>query len=759
MYKKLSISLVIMVTACFSVLLYGGWEIYLKEPPIPKIFKTTSGSVIFTKEQILNGQKAWQSIGGQELGSVWGHGSYVAPDWSADWLHREAVYLQDILAREEYFKSYSVLDNEKQALINERLKKHLRSNTYNQTTEEFTLSDQRHEAIKKVFNEYYHLFSDDPDYKPLREKYAMQENILPNDQNRSNLLAFFFWSAWSCVTNRPFDQISYTNNWPHDPLVGNTPSTSIYLWSFVSVIFLIGGIGALVWYYAREQEKYKLSEKNSTDFFSSIVLTPSMHATIKYFYIVTALFLFQAMFGILTAHYGVEGQDFYGIPLAKILPYTITRTWHNQLGIFWIATAWLATGLFIAPMISGKEPKFQRLGVNILFLSLLVIVVGSFAGEWLTIQQKLGFDLNFWFGHQGYQYVDLGRFWQIFLFAGLFIWLFLMIRALLPAFQRKTESKPLLFLFLVSCASIAIFYGAGLMWTQTTHYARVEYWRWWVVHLWVEGFFEIFATTVIALLSVKLNLLSSQFATKSILFATFIFLLGGILGTFHHLYFTGTPVIILALGASFSALEVVPLAVIGFEAYTNYMNVKECVWIKPFKWPIYFFIAVSFWNLVGAGIFGFLINPPISLYYMQSLNTTPVHGHSALFGVYGFLGLGLMFFCLKILHKDHVWNETLMRFMFWSLNIGLACMVFISLLPVGLIQTYHSINTGLWYSRSWEVLRSDLVNVFKWARVFGDVIFTAGIFSLCFFMLQYGKENLTKKITDDVNPELKSCSS
>src|SRR5262249_17029411 len=151
------------------------------------------------------------------------------------------------------------------------------------------------------------------------------------------------------------------------------------------------------------------------------------------------------------------------------------------LGIFWIATTWLATGLYLAPVI-GHEPRWQRAGVNTLFGCLLVIVVGSLAGQWASVQQRLGGDLWYWFGHQGYEYVDLGRFWQIFLFAGLFIWLALMLRALLPALRRKDEARPLLALFVVSSAAIALFYGAGLMYGQKSHLASVEYWRWWVVH-------------------------------------------------------------------------------------------------------------------------------------------------------------------------------------------------------------------------------------------------------------------------------------
>jgi nitric oxide reductase subunit B len=450
--------------------------------------------------------------------------------------------------------------------------------------------------------------------------------------------------------------------------------------------------------------------------------------------------------GVITAHYGVEGQAFYGIPLAKLLPYSVTRTWHIQIAIFWIATSWLATGLYYAPAISGYEPKFQRAGVNFLFIALLIIVVGSLIGQWMGVMQKLGYIQNFWFGHMGYEYVDLGRFWQIFLFVGLVIWLLLMSRALWPALKIKSESRSLLLLFLVSSIAIAGFYGAGLMWGRQTNLAIVEYWRWWVVHLWVEGFFEVFAAVVVAFLFVRLQLLKPSTATTAVLFSTIVFLSGGILGTFHHLYFTGTPTSIMALGASFSALEVVPLVLMGFEAWDNVKISRNRNWLKAYKWPVYCFISVAFWNLVGAGIFGFLINPPIALYYMQGLNTTPVHGHTALFGVYGMLGIGLLLFVLRDMDKSAEWKEGWIKFSFWSINIGLAAMVLLSVLPVGLAQTVASVKEGLWYARSAEFLHTPAMTTLKWMRVFGDTIFAAGTLALGYFIfgLKFGWSRLKK---------------
>jgi len=460
-----------------------------------------------------------------------------------------------------------------------------------------------------------------------------------------------------------------------------------------------------------------------------------MNAILKYFWVVVLLIVVQIISGIITAHYGVEGQAFYNIPLAEYLPYSLSRTWHVQLGIFWIATSWLATGMFIAPAISGYEPKFQKHGVNFLFAALLVIVVGSLIGQWAAIMQKFGYETNFWFGHQGLEYVDLGRFWQAFLFVGLVIWLVLMFRPLLPAIKKADENKPLLILFAISIIAIALFYGAGLMWGQRTNLAITEYWRWWVVHLWVEGFFEVFATVVIAFLFVKLGILKIKTATIASLTSTIVFLSGGILGTFHHLYFTGTPIGVLALGASFSALEVVPLVMMGYEGYHNLQVSKATDWLIKYKWAIYCFISVAFWNLVGAGIFGFLINPPIALYYMQGLNTTPLHGHTALFGVYGMLGIGLILFVLRAMNTELVWNERLIKYSFWAINIGLALMALLSLLPVGLLQTIASVNHGLWYARSAEFLQTPVVGFFKWMRVFGDTIFAIGAIGFAWFVL------------------------
>lgn len=739
--KKLWIYFILVVTISFAVLGYFGIEIYRKAPPIPEKVVDENGVIIFTKTDIQDGQRVWQSVGGQELGTIWGHGAYVAPDWNADWIHRECIYILNDWAVDNFKKDYDQLSEENQAVLIARLKNEIRTNTYDKTTKTISISSIRAKAIQSNINHYSSLFSDDPKLATLREQYAMKENTLSGAKKLKQLNAFFFWTSWACETERPNQAITYTNNWPPEKLIDNKPSGTLILWTGFSIAMLLVGIGVLAFYHAKkEEDEFDTAHIPTKDPLMGQAATPSMKATLKYFWTVSILIFFQVILGVITAHYGVEGQGFYGIPLSEILPYTVTRTWHVQIAIFWIATSWLATGLYIAPAVSGYEPKYQKLGVNFLFISLLLIVVGSLAGELLAIHQKFSLSTNFWFGHQGLEYVDLGRFWQIYLFVGLILWLVLMVRALAPALKRKTADKNLLILFLISSVAIALFYGAGLTWGQHTHLSIIEYFRWWVVHLWVEGFFEVFATVVIAFLFVRMKLLNIKTATKASIASAAIFLAGGIIGTFHHLYFTGTPTAVLALGSTFSALEVVPLVFMGYEAIHNYRASEMTQWTKNYKWPIYFFISVSFWNFLGAGIFGFMINPPIALYYMQGLNTTSVHAHTALFGVYGMLGIGLMLFVLKGLSKQVPWKEGVIKFSFWALNIGLILMVLLSVFPVGLAQTVASVDKGMWYARSAEFNQQEYIRTFKMLRFIGDTIFAVGSITLTYFVfgLRFG---------------------
>ncbi len=741
--KRLWILFGALLAATFGVLLLVGGRAFQEAPPLPATVAVVDGetsSRLFDADDIHDGRDVWRRLGGMQLGSIWGHGGYLAPDWTADVLHREALAMLDADG------DFDALSPPDRAARIAALAARIRVNTYDAESGRIAVSPDRARAIETVVAHYTALFGgagDGPEAAALREAYAIPEQPLgprPDAEIRK-LVAWWWWTAWAAVTLRPDDSVTYTNNWPHEPLVGNRPSAATFIWTFVSVVLLIAATGALCWFFLRERDEWRKDteppvgypEANPID---AVRPTASMRGVVKYVWIVAVLLTLQIALGAVTAHFAVEGQDFYGLPLSEIAPYALTRTWHVQLAVLWIATAWLGAGLYLAPMIAGFEPRWQRFGVDALWVALVIAVLGSLSGEWLALTGRLTDPtLVYWFGHQGYEFLDMGRFWQALIFVGLLIWLALMMRCLVPAIRRAGDDRHLLILLLFSSAGIALLFGAGFLYERDTHLTIAEYWRWWVVHLWVEGMFEVFATAWVAWVFVHMRLLRPSAAAIYTMFSAMIFLGGGVLGTFHHLYFAGMPESVLALGAVFSALEVVPLALIAFEAHDHWRAEREAPWVRRYHMPLMFFLAVAFWNLVGAGVLGFLINPPLSLYYLQGLLTTPAHGHAALFGVYGMLGIGLVLLCRRDLPQAvGAWSDRTLRCVFWLFNGGLALMVFGSLLPQGIVQALVSFDQGYWHARAPDLLHSPLMETLVWLRVPGDVVFALGALLLLFFL-------------------------
>ena len=751
--KRLWILFGALLAATFGVLLLVGGRAIRTAPPMPTEIVAAAAEadseasrVVFTADDIREGRDVWRRLGGMQLGSVWGHGGYLAPDWTADTLRREALAMLDADGMFD-----SLAEPERAARI-AALAARIRVNTHDPATGRIAISPERAQAVESVVAHYTALFGgtgDGPESAALREAHGIPERPLGPDPDADvrKLAAWWWWTSWAASTLRPGDDVTYTNNWPHEPLVGNRPSGATFMWSFVSVVLLIAAAGALCWFFLRERDEWRKDSEPPEGYpdanpIAAARPTASMRGVAKYIWIVAVLLALQIGLGAVTAHFAVEGQDFYGLPLSEVAPYALTRTWHVQLAILWIATAWLGAGLYLAPMIAGFEPRGQRLGVDALWAALVLAVAGSLAGEWLTLTGRLTDPaLVYWFGHQGYEFLDMGRFWQALIFAGLLIWLGLMARCLVPAIRRRGPDRHLLILLFLSSAGIALLFGAGFLYHRDSHLTVAEYWRWWVVHLWVEGVFEVFATAWVAWAFVHMKLLRAATAAIYVMFSAMIFLGGGVLGTFHHLYFAGMTEPVLALGAVFSALEVVPLTLIAFEAHDHWRAERQAPWTRRYHLPLMFFLAVAFWNLVGAGVLGFLINPPLSLYYLQGLSTTPAHGHAALFGVYGMLGIGLLLLCRRDLPRAAgAWSDRTLKWVFWLFNGGLALMVFGSLLPQGIIQGLASFERGYWHARSAELLHSPAMETLVWLRVPGDVVFALGAVLLLAFLarLEFG---------------------
>ncbi len=709
--KQRWLILFLVLIASFGVLGIGGRSIARNAPPIPAAVQGPEG-VLVGPGQILEGQKSYLGHGGQHIGSIWGHGAYLAPDWTAKALHRWAELTLAGL------RAQGLSEAEARA----RTRTLFQANTYDPATGTLALDPVQASAYARTrFELARTVVEGDKDA-------SIPARWIPTLAEGERVADFFLWTAWTAAAHRPGEAVSYTQNWPQEPLTGNQITPISHLWSILSIVLLILGVGLMVWYQAsREEEPFPAPQALAPQ-----PATPSQRWSAIYFGVAMALFLVQVLMGVVTVHFGIESNALYGVDLSRILPYAASRTWHLQLAVFWIATCWLATGLFLGPRLAGREPKGQALGVAGLLLALVVVVVGALVGSQQAILGRLSG--SFLLGHQGYEYVELGRLWQILLTVGLVGWLVLVVRALRPALAAEKGRLGLLKLFLLAAVAIPLFYSAGFMYNRETHIALAEYWRWWVVHLWVEGFFEVFATVAIALLSTRMGLLREKTALRSVNLSMILFLGSGVIGTFHHLYFTGSPAFISALGATFSALEIVPLTIVGYELAQSLRAGRALG--SGYEWPFRYFAAVCFWNLVGAGVFGMLINPPSILYFGQGLNTTPIHSHAALFGVYGFLAIALMLFSLRGMTPDSGWDARLLKIGFWGLNGGLVLMLVMSLIPSGLHQIVQSLQYGTWYARSAEVVQSPLMRSFTWLRVPGDVIFGLGALAVAVFAVK-----------------------
>ncbi|HEY3294269.1 MAG TPA: cbb3-type cytochrome c oxidase subunit I [bacterium] len=707
----------------FAVLGYLAARIATGSPPVPREVRTDKGDVLFSGDEIVGGQHLFQKYGLMQFGTIFGHGAYLGPDFTAEALHRGSV---SMLA---FYRAQGHSDAE----ARDRVEHDWKENAYNSVSQTLTLTPAQADAYRNLVAYYTDWF------RQGRSSNELQRPSISDSADVKRLASFFFWSAWAGATARPGESYSYTNNWPPEPLAGNRPTSSALLWSVLSLVALLGGTGAVFFAFGR-YEQLGWHDEGDTEprLFrppEQLRLTPSQRAVPWYFLVIAGLFLLQGLLGGVNAHYHVEMKGFYGFPIADWLPYNLSRMWHLQLALFFVAASFLAIGIFLTPMIARHEPKGQDKLALLLFAALVLVVVGSLAGEAASLHNVItSAGPWFWIGSQGWEYLDLGRLWQILLTVGMILWLVILIRGLRRRLSGEHRGN-MPWLYLYSAISIPLFYAAGMVFGKDVNFAQMDFWRFWVVHLWVEDFLELFSTITVAYIFVLLGVVRVRMATTIIYLDIVLYSVGGVIGTMHHLYFSGAPAIHMALGAFFSAMEVIPLLLLTYEAW-RFMQLgapphqpsmlRTASADFPHKWAVMFLIAVGFWNFLGAGVFGFLINLPIVSYYEIGTQWTANHGHGAMMGVYGMLALGFFMFVARYFIPRDRGSELAMRWSFWSLNLGLAWMLFVNLFPIGLLQIKTALDQSYWHARQPEFFNSPLVKVIEWLRLPGDALFIVG---------------------------------
>jgi len=739
--------LVVILLLEFATLIWVTMGSYYRnsQPPIPEKVVDSTGFVVFTKADIESGQQIFLKKALMNNGSIWGHGAYMGPDFSAQYLHNLAVDVRNEIALEKYSTGFSDLNPEqKESLVN-LTRNFLTLNRYNADSHLLYFTDIEIKTFHKQIDYWKDYFQ-----KPAVNR-GLPITLIVNREELRKLTSFFAWAAWATTANVPGKNFSYTNNFPFEPLIGNGPLSDTILWSALSLINLLAGIGLILFFFGRFNY---LGWRRSPDLLPPQLIagnpTSMERSSIKFFIVAIILLLFQTFAGGAMSHYFADPGGFFGYDLTSLFPSNILRTWHLQSAILWIATAYVGGGIFIASILSKSLPKGQVGLINFLFIALGIVIFGSLAGEYHGVKDLLK-NIWFWFGNQGWEYLEIGRGWQFLMAVGLVLWAFLLLRSVRPT-KKEPEDREMKILFLLAAFSIPFFYIPAFFFGSSTNFSTVDTWRFWIIHLWVEGFFEVFATVMVAIMFFKLGLVSRQTATRIIYLDAVLFLGAGILGTGHHWYWNGQTVASMAISASFSALEVVPLVLLTLEAsdFGRLMRTKTDEKGNkidfPHKWTFYFLIAVGVWNFVGAGILGFLINLPVISYYETGTNLTPNHGHAALMGVFGMLAIAFIVFAIRQISSAEHWRkiEKYVKVSFWGLNIGLAGMVILQLFPSGVLQLLDVIKNGYWHARSLEFSgQQQLVNL-AWLRLPADIVFiVAGVLPLLIAVL-YTYYNMLK---------------
>lgn len=681
---------------------------YDDKPPVPALVVDEAGQTLFTGKDVTDGQQVFLRYGLMDNGSFWGHGAYLGPDFTAAYLHDVALNYKKV--------NPGMPQSEITAMA--------KRNRYDADGDMLVMDGAQALTFSEAPAKWGEYLS-----KPVNNG-GLKADLISNPEELRQLAAFFAWGAWASSALRPGADVTYTNNFPYEPDLGMGPSTAAIVWSAASLFFLLVGIGACMAFNGRvKRVEWGPSSSPVKPYMLYGSGLRSVRTLVKFTVIVGLLFLTQTLVGGGVAHYRADPGSFYGLDLSVIFPSQLLRTWHLQLAILWIATGFVVGGLIISRVLGGKDWRGLVTCLNVIFVAFGAVIFGSLLAEWAGLAGWWD-DATFWLGSQGWEYLEIGRAWQYLMIVGFLFWAAVIIRNTLPALRdgAKGGRRPLAIIFLICAIAVPVFYLPAIFYDGATNYTVVDTWRFWVIHLWVEGFFETFATAMVAMVFVELGFVTRTFALRIIFLDIILTLMGGIVGTGHHMYFDGNTDFNMALSACFSAMEVVPLVLLTLEGW-RFDRTARTGGVSDFayqnRWTLNYFMAVGFWNFMGAGVFGFLINMPVISYFEIGTQLTPNHGHAALFGVFGFLALGLSVYAMRRALTDAQWLKIvpLLKCSFWGLNIGLALMLALSLLPGGFTQLCDVINNGYWHARSIEFNSSPMMSTIGWMRMPGDVIF------------------------------------
>lgn len=726
--KGLTTAFWIIALFMVSMLIYYTANLQKEVPPIPKEVKSESGELLYTYDDVVEGKAFFQQFDLTDWGSMLGMGAYIGPDFSTDFVHYRAKFLYDFYGMELYGKKNVELTEVERGAVKERVKQDFKKQTT--LLEQTTVYTDASAAAYKANQQYIIglLVDGDPER-------GWRGGIIRTEE-AAKIAAFVDWGQLVASSYRPGTERTWSNNWPAEPLIDQDltfNSHKISLWEFLILWTL-----TIVVIYLSYEYLFKKEEGDKLEPAIKVTsLFRSQKKLLKYIPIVAGLFVVQLFLGGYLAHlYADPTKDF--IVSQDLLPFNVIRSMHTQIAILWVAVGWLVGGLLIAPWVANRDHKYPWL-IDVLWSALLVVAVGSIIGLYMGATGQLR-ETWFWLGNEGRELINLGRAWDIGLVIGLVFW-FLLIISLI---RKAATNNPIVSTIIWSAFAIATLYMAGMMPLHKImpNYTVDDYYRWWVIHLWVELTFELFAAGVIAFFTVSLGLISHKVAVKVMFFELFLISLSGTLGVGHHYFWQGLDEYWIAIGGIFSALEPLPLALMIIEAMKNKREKLYSGEQFDFGIPFMWIAGSAVLNWIGAGFLGMMINTPTISYYSHGTYLIMPHGHVALLGAFGYISIAFLYMTSRsnALANGYIWTDKWSKIGFWTLTIG-ALLYAIPTYMVGIHQTEVAMESGYFFARLRETIEP--MKGWLWVRMVPDGMMVLG--GVIVFLDLFYKTFLAKK--------------
>lgn len=698
-----------MIVAISTVVVYVVWlsmsaYTFTNLPPVPDKVVTSDGQMVFDYGQITSGKYLYQKYGLADYGSVLGFGAYFGIDFTSYTIQLDEEYIANKTGIVPFYPNNTAQT--------ESIAPYMHVD-YNSGSKTAIVSPFMLGAFNNSVTYYLNYLGNDSEQNRLIPNYITNKTVV------TDLTAFFTWTALISL-------LGYTNGFPFTNGLLH-PNTNVFVSSDLMTFAFIIGVLPFAAYVFIKLLSYWNDPREPIPLPSP---TKTQRSTLYGVVVIGLLAAVQGLLGEYIFHL-YTSPSFYGINLLRILPFNVGNAEHYTLAVLWIVATWVVFSLFVLPYFGLKLSKRQTWGIMVATIGTgLLTVLGIFANYLQIIPYSNGFvDLWFMFGGQGRNVVTQGTVWLLVIAALVFYMSYLFYKAskiTIPNF------KPLTQVLSISLAGtgFGVVMGALPVLHPWSNYTVDEYFRWIMIHAFVEGFWPAIIVTIIVTLLIIAGLFPVRLGTALIGLDATADILSGMIGTAHHYYWGGQPQLWLYIGSIVGILEAIAIGFAVIYAILLWLRRDTDAKTEFQKTILIFTLVSAIGGGIGAAAFGGgLLNMPLLNYYLHDTQVVMAHAHLAFPLAYGLPSI-MMWVVIAYLTGGLKDNQLIyMRLGALLYGVGFSLQALLTLLPLGILQYEYELKYGFWYVKSLTTVvpgltpfwHLNLVTDLIWVRMAGDI--------------------------------------